>query len=98
MAAALQQRGFVAVVNHGMSRFCIDVAARRADDPDFKLAILIDSKETYASHATLEVLTERAILLEAFGWRAVTVTMREWKSDPTRILETLETQLGVNFD
>lgn len=98
IAAALQARGCFAVVNHGMSRFCVDVAARRTDEPDFKLAILIDSKETYASNATLEVLTERAILLEAFGWTTVTVTMREWKSDPTKIVEVLAAHLGVNFD
>jgi DNA polymerase III delta prime subunit len=98
IAAALQERGFVAVVNHGMSRFCVDVAARRADETDFQLAVLIDSKETYASHTTLEVLTERATLLENFGWQTVTVTMLEWKSDPIKIVEVLEAKLGLNLD
>ena len=98
LATALRERGLVAVVNHGMSRFCVDVAARRADETDFKLAILIDSKETYASHATLEVLTERAILLKAFGWQTVTATMREWKSDPTKIVDMLEAQLRSDID
>uniref|UniRef100_UPI0026039D39 AAA domain-containing protein n=1 Tax=Pseudophaeobacter sp. TaxID=1971739 RepID=UPI0026039D39 len=93
IAAALQEREFVAVVNHGMSRFCVDVAVRQADEADFKLAILIDSKETYATHATLEVLTERAILLEAFGWKAVTVTLREWRDNPTGVIEVVRAYL-----
>jgi DNA polymerase III delta prime subunit len=93
IAAALQEREFVAVVHHGMSRFCVDVAVRQADEADFKLAILIDSKETYATHATLEVLTERAILLEAFGWKAVTVTLREWRDNPTGVVEVVRAYL-----
>lgn len=98
IATALQRLGFVAVVNHGMSRFCIDVAVRRADEPDFKLAILIDTNQTYDSHATLEVLTERTILLEAFGWRAVTVTMREWNSNPTKVVDVLAAELKADLD
>ena len=94
IAEELNERGFVAEVNHGMSRFCIDVAARSKEESDFKLAVLLDSKETYASHSTLEVLTDRAILLEAFGWTAVTVTMREWANDPAKVIARLETELG----
>lgn len=96
IATALQERGFVAVVNHGMSRFCVDVAARHAEQTDFQLAILIDSKETYTNHTTLEVLTDRAILLQAFGWQTVTVTMREWKSNSTKIVDILVATLNAN--
>jgi hypothetical protein len=89
IAEALGETGLTAEVDYGMSRFCVDVAVRAPKEEDYKVAILLDTPATYHNRSTLEVLTDRSILLKAFGWTVITVTLNEWRNDRDAILKMI---------
>ena len=95
IAAALRERGFVAETALGQSRFTVDVAARREEDPDWTVAILVDGPAHYEVADPLERYALRPRALEGFGWRTLTVLSVDWRRDRQAVIERIAKALGA---
>jgi predicted DNA-binding WGR domain protein len=93
---ALEQAGLVVETALGQSHFVCDLAVRRPDDADHRVAVFVE--EDAASPATELELVERASLrpdlLRRFGWAVVPVLVKDWLEAPEetvrRIVERLD--------
>lgn len=94
LAETLRSSGYEVAINLGLSQFSIDVAIKRPNESDFYLAILIDTPESYQKNDTLETFTDRANLLELFGWNVLCLTTREWFKDANSMIETVKQRLN----
>lgn len=94
LAAALRDRGHQVVADLGYSRFRCDLAVRSAGARDHQLALFVDEPGDGTGRAVLESALYRPRLLEAFGWRRLTVGPVEWYRDPAAVLERIERVLS----
>lgn len=94
LADALGEEGLVVARGVGSSGFWVDLAVGRDDEDSFRVAVLIDRLETYASCEPFEAHHVRPSVLRAFGWAVVDVLHKDWLSDPAgclaRVLRALE--------
>lgn len=90
LAAALRARGLAVAEGVGRSRFRCDLAVRRPEDGDHRVAVLVDTRE----RAALAPSDERAIthpaVLHAFGWTVVHVLTKDWHADPAAVVAAVE--------
>lgn len=93
LSEVLRDRGHEVVLNLGLSKFSIDVAIKRKNESNFKLAILIDTPTTYRRGEVLETFMDRANLLETFGWQVFCVTTREWFNNANSVVAAVEDRL-----
>ncbi|MCY2966317.1 MAG: AAA domain-containing protein, partial [Planctomycetota bacterium] len=89
----LVTRGFIVDRGVGVSRFRVDMAIRRPEDRSYRLGILVDTVEQYATTDPLEREFIRPKLLQSFGWNVTSVLACDWfdrrEVELQRILELL---------
>jgi len=87
IAAALNARGWLAVMDVGQSRFRCDVAVREPGADRHQLAVLIEGQP---GSDVLEHFHTRPGILRAFGWQVAVVVAKDWWHEPEAILERIE--------
>ncbi len=87
IAAALNQRGWLAVMDVGQSRFRCDVAVRAPGADRHQLAVLIEGQP---GSDVLEHFHTRPGILRAFGWQVAVVVAKDWWHEPEAVLERIE--------
>ncbi len=90
LAAALEERGYVCDRAVGQSSFRCDLAIRRPDERNYRLAILVDTDEYFRGTNLLERDVLKPKLLRAFGWKVARVLTKDWYEDRGRVLEGIE--------
>ncbi len=89
VAAALEQQGWLVDREVGHSAFRLPLAVRRTGGTRYALGLLIDDDRHYAQHDLLERYLQRPAILEAFGWRLVTVYTKDWLHDAESVLRQI---------
>jgi predicted DNA-binding WGR domain protein len=89
LAEALRERGHLADLNVGQSRFRCDIAVRGPGD-SYQLGILVDTDEQYAQAGLLDRYLFQPSILRAFGWHVVFVLTKDWYHDPEGVLKRIE--------
>ena len=84
LGEALRARGLVVVEQVGRSGFRVDLAVRRPEDDEHRVAVLIDGADRIASQPVPERVLGHPGVLRATGWRVVHVLTRTGSSDPKR--------------
>jgi hypothetical protein len=87
LAAALRERGLVVVERVGQSGFQVDLAVRRADDDEHRVAILVDRSDRVAGQPASERVLGHPGVLRATGWRVVHVLVKDWFDDSDGVIE-----------
>ncbi|MCP4074354.1 MAG: AAA family ATPase [Hyphomicrobiales bacterium] len=76
----------------GLSSFTIDivVASKKATPADTKpLAVLIDRSELYGNNEVEDLIINRASILESFGWRVVTIPLKDIYLKPYELVKEI---------
>jgi hypothetical protein len=89
IARVLRTRGWEVAEGVGSSRLRCDLAIRRADEPRYRLGVLVDSPGHWALGAD-EALRLKPGVLRAFDWRVTTVLTKDWLADPSAMALELE--------
>ncbi|MCI4660884.1 MAG: AAA domain-containing protein [Neomegalonema sp.] len=95
IAASLKARGYEVDTGLGESGFVCDLAVRRAGETDHELAILIDGRKHYQNPNLLERHVTKPSVLNAFGWRVMSVLGLDWRRDPEGVINRIEAALRV---
>lgn len=94
IASVLEAAGYQVDRNVGRSHFRCSLAVRRQDEPVYRLGILLDDQNYYEQDDILERDVMRPRLLQAFGWKTITIFAKAWYDDSKgvskRLLKTLE--------
>jgi len=94
LAKALRERGLQVAEAVGGSRFRCELAVRRAQDREHKLAVLVDTDAHYSAGDLDERYRVKPSLLKAFGWKVETVLAKDWRDAPEETLQRLEAALA----
>ena len=90
LRAALEERGYEVDLSIGQSYFKCDLAIRFKGKGHYNTGILIDHDEHYKNKNVLEQYCQRPQILNAFGWKILTVFSKDWLEKPSRVLERIE--------
>jgi len=93
LAEALRAAGFDVELSVGHSHFQCDLAVKNPGDPDFSLAVFVDTESYYRERDVLEREVLRPKLLRAFGWSVAHVLAKDWHEDSGAVVTRLEQQL-----
>ncbi len=94
LGAVLEQLGWAVEANVGQSTFRVPLAVRRPEDERFTLGLLIDDDPHYRQTDLPERYLQRPAVLQAFGWRLVSVFTKDWWHDPERVLRQITRALA----
>lgn len=89
ISAALRARGYEVETLVGQSMFRVQVAVYLPSDATYRLGILVDTAENYATADPWERDVLRPRLLQDFGWRIHRVLGKDWWHDADRELERI---------
>jgi len=89
LAAALRSRGLVVAEDVGQSAFRCDLALRRPEDVEYRVAVLLDTSSRVAAQPLGERLTSNPAVLTNAGWQVVHVLLKDWHDDPERVVQRL---------
>lgn len=98
LAEALRARGHVVVERVGQSAFRVDLAVRRQDDEQHRVAVLVDHAERVGSQPVPERALGHPGVLQATGWRVVHVLTKDWHKRPEAAIEAVERALAAEAD
>lgn len=90
IAEAMRSRGRHVERDVGRSHFRCDLAIRRDEQGDHRVAVLVDAT---ARTSPEELVLSRIGILEAFGWVVVSVNAKDWYSSPEQVLQAIERHL-----
>jgi predicted DNA-binding WGR domain protein len=90
LAESLGARGLEVELSVGHSHFRCDLAVKKPGDPQFSLAVFVDTESFYRERDVLEREVLRPKLLRAFGWTVAHVLAKDWHEDPEAIVRRLE--------
>ena len=93
VAAALTERGWEVERDVGQSSFRCDLGVRKEGEPEFRLAVIVDTDRHWANRDRLESFYLRPQVLRAFGWNVAFVLARDWYADRDGAIERLEKEL-----
>ncbi len=96
LAAALRERGLLVVEGVGQSGFRVDLAVRRADDHEHRVAVLLDRPDATALQPASERLLGHPGVLMATGWRVVHVPSKDWYDAPGSVVERVDRAVRTN--
>jgi hypothetical protein len=89
LAAALRSHGLVVAEDVGQSAFRCDLALRRPEDVEYRVAVLLDTSSRVAAQPLGERLTSNPAVLTNAGWQVVHVLLKDWHDDPERVVQQL---------
>ena len=89
LANALRARGFVVETELGRSSLRCNLAIREPHDAEFRLGVLVDTRER-ARRPSDESLRIEPEVLRAFGWKVTTVLTSDWYEDRDGVLARVE--------
>lgn len=95
IASELRAGGYEVDTNVGASSFRVHLAVRKQGETAYRLAVLVDTEEYYASGSSDERFRLKPSVLRAFGWRVTTVLTKDWYEDSTAVMERLVRMLGI---
>ncbi len=98
LAEALRARGHLVVERVGQSGFRVDLAVRRQEDEEHRVAVLLDHAERVGSQPVPERALGHPGVLRATGWRVVHVLTRDWHERPDAAVEAVERALADDPD
>ena len=98
MAEALRERGHLVVERVGQSAFQVDLAVRRSDDDQHRVAVLVDHAERVGSQPVPERALGHPGVLRATGWRVVHVLTKDWHERPDAMIQAVERALAADAD
>ncbi|MGZ3406320.1 MAG: hypothetical protein ACXVAN_07735 [Polyangia bacterium] len=87
VAAALRERGLQVAEAVGGSRFRCELAVRRADDREHRLAVLVDTDGHYSSGDADERYRVKPGLLRAFGWSVEVILAKDWRESSAALVK-----------
>jgi hypothetical protein len=93
LAGSLRERGYAVDEQVGQSRFRCDLAIRRPDQSQYRIALLIDTADFYANRNVVERNVTRPAILRSFGWEVMTVLSRDWYHEPNAVLDRIERRM-----
>ena len=93
LATALRARGLVVAENLGQSAFRCDLALRRPEDQQYRVAVLLDTSARVAAQPLGERLTSNPAVLTNAGWQVVPVLLKDWHDGPDRVISALLAQV-----
>ncbi|MBB3169035.1 AAA domain-containing protein [Simiduia aestuariiviva] len=86
IAERLRGVGLVVETGYGQSELTCDLAVRRKQDVHFRLGILTDSRQHYATEDLIERYHTPASVLQAFGWNICFVLAKDWYRDADAVI------------
>ncbi len=96
LAVAIQERGYVATANVGRSKFKIDVAISRAEEPDkYVMGVLIDGEGYRDTQTTRDREIVQPSVLTGLGWRVMRVWSVDWINNPKRVIDRIVEQINA---
>jgi predicted DNA-binding WGR domain protein len=95
---ALEERGYAVDMSIGQSQFKCDLGIKKNGTHHYELGILIDKRDYYASDDVLEQYSQKPQLLNAFGWKVLTVYAKDWFESPSRVINKIERVLSGNTE
>ncbi len=98
LKSALEARGHQVDLSIGQSHFRCDLGIRSQKQDKYDVGILIDHEAHYENKNVLEQYCQRPQILDAFGWKTITVFSKDWLENPTRVIERIEQVLSGPFD
>ena len=98
LGEALRARGLVVVERVGQSGFRVDLAVRRPEDDEHRVAVLIDGADRIASQPVPERVLGHPGVLRATGWRVVHVLTRDWLERSEAVIEAVERAIATDGD
>lgn len=96
VTGALRARGFEVDNLVGQSMFRVQAAVYLPNEPTYRLGILVDTTDNYATADPWERDILRPKLLQDFGWRIVRVLGKDWWNDPAGELERILQHCSVS--
>jgi predicted DNA-binding WGR domain protein len=79
----------------GQSSFkCSLGVKRQSEDREYSLGILVDDEAHYNNDDLVEQYFLRPSILQAFGWRMISVFAKDWLEDSHRVLLSIEKRLN----
>ena len=98
LKTALEARGHKIDLSIGQSYFKCDLGVRAKNEERYDTGILIDHEEHYGNKNVLEQYCQRPQILNAFGWKIITVFSKDWLEKPERVIERIEQVINGTFD
>ncbi|MES2950990.1 MAG: AAA domain-containing protein [Pseudomonadota bacterium] len=90
IAEALRSRGWLAETQVGQSRFRCDVAVRANGAAQHQIGVLLD---VTGNADVLERFHTQPSILQAFGWQARVILVKDWWHEPQSVIERIERAL-----
>ncbi|GAA1537134.1 AAA domain-containing protein [Nocardioides humi] len=94
LSAALGKRGVDVALAVGQSGFRCDLALRRAGDPAWRTAVLVDHADRVDGATGEQRRTVQPAVLRSAGWTVEQVLATDWLEDPDGVTERLVASLG----
>ena len=97
--AALEAKGYTVDEQIGQSSFkCTLAIKKHPQDRQYTMGILIDDEKHYGNNDLVEQYYQRPSILQAFGWKVITVFSKDWLEDPQYVLSIILRRLEGNYD
>lgn len=96
LARGLRARGYEVELGIGTSQFRCNLGVRRPGELRYELGILLDDP-SHQARPVDELLQAQPAVLQAFGWRTLTVLHKDWYSDPELVLKRIDTALSEHY-
>jgi predicted DNA-binding WGR domain protein len=91
----LEARGYEVAGPIGQSDFKCSLAVRsKAEDGDYRLAILVDDEKHYHNDNLFEQYYQRPAILRGFGWKVLPLYAKDWLHQPMKVIEQAIRAMG----
>jgi len=87
ISTVLREKGMLVEEYVGSAGFRCDLAIVDKDQPQYRLAILLDSGLANDQSGSYERFVFKPNILRAFGWRVVDVTRHSWRENPDSVID-----------
>lgn len=90
IAAELQKRGYTVTTNVGRSKFRVDVAVGKDNDPGiYALGILLDGERYRDTHTTRDREVVQPSVLNNLNWKVMRVWSVDWFNNKERVINRI---------
>lgn len=90
----LEKQGLVVETHIGQSRFKCSLGIKlKPGDSVYQLGVLLDDETHYENPDVLEQYYQRPEILQAFGWKTISVFAKDWIAQPGKVMEKINQRL-----